>query len=73
MGETDEGDEDVHYQISHGDEKYNIGNTVSNIVMTLMVTDGDYTYRGEHRVNIQNCQITTYTPESNVTLYVNST
>ena len=51
-------------------KKYSIGTTVNNLV--IMVTDGDYTYCGEHWEMYKIVE-SIYCPPENITLNVNWT
>lgn len=50
MSEMDKGDWEIEtatYKISHGNDKYSIGNTVNKTVQ-ILVTDDDYTEQDRH-------------------------
>ena len=59
--------------MSHGNKKYSIGNIVSNTEYLCMVTDGNYTYQGEHFIIYINVKSLCCTPETNIILYANCT
>lgn len=72
MGERERKVQASSYGISHNKEKYRIGNTVhgNGIVIAWMVTDS---VCGEHSLTYRFVQSLCCTPETDKTLYVNST
>ena len=49
-----------------GNIKYSMGNTVNNIAITCIMTDGNEAYCGDHFVMYKNTESLHYTPETSI-------